>query len=389
MPKTTFMDIDFQLQWKSSFAEHTDSFLISKIDIINDVFPVNVKNELTNLSIGNSFSQTIQAKDLLGEGYSSNKVITFDTSLFNTQFKNQVSPATLYRFYPSAIAWQGLGTTEKDYSPFRLMAKNNEEMIADCNHPLAKYYLTLKATKLREYESKENVPKKDIGRILTERGPGMQAPFEFGDSVFFDEYPFKTSNKNKITKPAIDLMAVKLLEELNTRLLAKHSKILDVVSDDSTYLDKDYRPGLLTGIGANEELLSSNERLDTYIVQDLNKLITLPFEDNSFDDAICSLSIEYLTNPLALMNEIARVVNSKGKFIVSFTDKFIMGETISLWSQLHPFERIQLVLEYFRKSGLFSELNTFSKRGVLKSSESIKSSKKPCSNIYAVWGTVK
>ncbi len=369
--------IQFDIEWNSSVATHIDSFVLS-IDLEKDHLPEGFKDEIKNLKIGDSYSKKIQAKELLGDGYSSNNVITFDAELFNHQFKNQSSPPLLYRFYPSAIAYKGLKTNEKDYTPFRLISKNAEEMIADRNHPLAKYYLTLKALKVGGCsQTGITTLNKDITRIITSKGPGMQAPFEFGQSIFFDDYPFKFTDKVDVIKSQIDDTTTKKIKKIHTKLLPKYSKILDVMADQESYLADDYESGLLVGIGKNEETLSENKRLNTFSIHDINENLPLPFEDNSFDDAICTLSICSFIDPIKVFQEIARVVANGGKFIISFTDVDNSNLTISLWGQLHPFERMQLVLEYFQKSELFSEVTTYSQREIKQNS------------VYTVWGTLR
>ena len=393
MKKNRLADIDFKLEWKSPFAGHTDIFHVSKLDINNDKLPLGFADKIAALNVGENCTQTFPAKELLDESHTSHKVIRFDADLFDNEFKNQHSPPILYRFYPSAIAWQGLDTDVADYAPFRLLSIKGDTLIADKNHPLAKYYLTLTATKIKEFDAENNTAqrRRHIGKLITFRGPGMQAPFEFGDPVFFDQYPFQLSDGYQpIAKPKVDAIAIEEITKLYSELLPRHSKILDVISSENSYLSKDYETGLLAGIGPNEEALNKNQRLDTYQHQDINTDIELPFEDNSFDDAICSLAIDTITDPLKIMSEVARVVTAEGKFIITFSNTTLPTNTISLWGQLHPFERMQLVLEYFRKSDLFKELSTFSKRGASRPLDNKNSHKKSASDpVFAVWGTVK
>ena len=90
------------------------------------------------------------------------------------------------------------------------------------------------------------------------------------------------------------------------------------------------------------------------------------------------------------MKEVARVVNNGGNFIVTFTDKVSLENDIKLWGQLHPFERIQLVIEYFRESHLFTDIKTFSMRGALRANDEQESDNKKNSDpVYAVSGKVK
>ena len=385
MAKKQFANIDFNLEWKSSAATHQDCSKAVYVDLKEDIFPGGLVKLISNLSIGESCEIKLHAKELLGEDYSTERVISFPADLFETQFKNQFSPPNLYRFYPSAIAWQGLKTHEKDYTPFRLISKSDENLVADRNHPLAKYYVTITATKIEEFNKPLcNRTAINIGKFIAAKGPGMQAPFEFGDPVFFDEYPYKVINNSKALKQSSSNNSREEIESVFLGLLPKFSKILELQCDDLSHLSSNYQTGLLVGIGHNEELLSKNERLDTYSVQDLNKDMVLPYEENSFDDAICSLSIDSLIDALAIMKEVARVVNKGGMFCIIFSDDYQSDQSIDLWKQLHPFEKMQLVLEYFRKTGLFSNLNTLSKRNFSQSTND----KKASSNIYAVWGSV-
>ena len=368
MPKHTLVDIEFSLEWKSNAATHIDIYHLNNVDLIDDKLPTGFAKEISTLKVGESYKKTFPAEDIIGEEYSSDDVISFESSLFNSNFKKQHSPPILFRYYPSAIAWQGLNTKLTDYTPFRLISKDGDDFVADKNHPLAKYYLTLTAKKiahkLNEHATPENTKKRQrhIGKLISARGPGMQAPFEYGDPTFFKDYPFKRSNSLPLLKPHLDQIAVEQIEALYSQLLPAHSKVLDLMSNQSSYLADDFATGLLTGIGHNEEALNINQRLDTYIQQNLNENVKLPFEGNNFDDAICTVGIEYLTNPLAIMLEIARVVDKGGKFIITFSDNSVSNAT-TLWGQLHPFERMQLVLEYFRVTNAFTNINTFSKRG--------------------------
>lgn len=385
-------DIAFTLKWKSTAATHTDTYFVAKVNLSQDQLPVDLANTLIDLKVGENYSQTYPAKEVLGSDYSSDKVIHFKPDLFDQNFKGQYSPPILYRFYPSAIASEGLKTEVNDYTPFRIISKNEDNIVADKNHPLAKYYLTLTAVKIKEHDYPADADKrvKNIGKLISSRGPGMQAPFEYGDSVFFYNYPFENSNNQAPSKAQVDTNAAKQIVDLYSEQLPKFSKVLDLISDDQSFLDQTYKTGLLAGIGANETALTANNRLDTFQVQNLNKNTVLPFEDNNFDDAICTLAIETLIDPKAIMIEIARVVNSGGQFIVTFTDNGSSTDPISLWGQLHPFEKIQLVLEYFRQSGLFTELNTYSSKGALRSAEDKEISGKSLSDpIFAVWGKVK
>ena len=89
------------------------------------------------------------------------------------------------------------------------------------------------------------------------------------------------------------------------------------------------------------------------------------------------------------MTEVSRVLKPGGKFIVTFSDRWFPTESVNLWGQLHPFERMQSVVEYFRDSGEFDDLNTFSKRGLIRPKDDpYYNDKKMSDPVFAVWGTV-
>ncbi|MEW5910427.1 MAG: SAM-dependent methyltransferase, partial [Thermodesulfobacteriota bacterium] len=71
----------------------------------------------------------------------------------------------------------------------------------------------------------------------------------------------------------------------------------------------------------------------------------------------------------------------------TFSERWFPPKVISLWSELHPFERMGLVLEYYRKARFFSDLHTESVRGYLRPAEDKYSTTIPFSDpVYAVWG---
>ncbi|GAA0421577.1 hypothetical protein GCM10009133_32630 [Cocleimonas flava] len=407
MIKNTRAKIDFSLSWVSATAQHCDVFHAEDIDLTKDVFPEGFADKLKALAVGESNTETFPANGLLSTGFDPDKVKTFNVKDFDSTFRGQNIVPKLYRYFPSAVACKGLGTDPRDLNPFRIMSMEGENMTGDYNHPLAKYFLTLSATIVEWLEpetssvtaaDQEIKRKKHIGKLVCNRGPGMQVPFEYGEPSYFDEYPFKrldeTDDAAFYKEPRmdhhLDATAIAEITQLHNTLLNKHSRVLDLMSSWSSPLSDELSLTHVTGLGMNQEELKANKRLNDFTVQDLNLQQILPYADGQFDAAICTASIEYLTYPLKIMTEVARVIKPGGKFVVTFSERCFPSKAITLWSQLHPFERMQLVLEYFRDSGLFSDLNTYSKRGMPRPADDqyfdeIKTS----DPVYAIWGTVE
>ncbi|HYQ73124.1 MAG TPA: methyltransferase domain-containing protein, partial [Gammaproteobacteria bacterium] len=62
--------------------------------------------------------------------------------------------------------------------------------------------------------------------------------------------------------------------------------------------------------------------------------------------------------------EAARVLKPGAPFVITFSDRWFPTKAIELWTALHPFERMGLVLEYFREAGNFVDLHSESLRGL-------------------------
>jgi SAM-dependent methyltransferase len=143
----------------------------------------------------------------------------------------------------------------------------------------------------------------------------------------------------------------------------------------------------VVGLGLNARELKKNSRLTESVVQDLNENSRLPFESNSFDAVVCTVSVEYLTDPLAVFKEVSRVLRPEGYFIVTFSNRWFPTKAIKIWHELHDFERMGLVLEYFLRAGGFNGLQTYSIRGLPRPHDDKYFPDLFFSDpVYAVWG---
>lgn len=121
-------------------------------------------------------------------------------------------------------------------------------------------------------------------------------------------------------------------------------------------------PRRLVGLGMNGSELAANPMLAGHVVHDLNTDPTLPFPDRSFDDATCCVSVDYLTSPVAVFTEVARVLRPGGRFVVTFSNRCFPTKAIRGWLATDDRAHVQIVDAYFRLAGGFgparSELRT-------------------------------
>jgi SAM-dependent methyltransferase len=185
----------------------------------------------------------------------------------------------------------------------------------------------------------------------------------------------------------IDTTAIEMVKNTYGRFLKDDMQLLDLMSSWQSHLPENLRFRRLIGLGLNESELKKNSLLSESVVQDLNLNPRLPFESDSFDVVTCTVSVEYLIDPLAVFEEVSRVLRNDGYFIVTFSNRWFPTKTIKIWTELHEFERMGLVLEYFIRSGGFKNLQTYSIRGLPRPHEDRYYPDLMYSDpIYAVWG---
>ena len=87
------------------------------------------------------------------------------------------------------------------------------------------------------------------------------------------------------------------LTNLYSEYLLNHYVILDLMSSWVSHLPQNIRYKKVVGHGMNQAELSSNERLDKFFVQNLNKKQNMPIEYSSIDVGLIVAGWQYLQYP--------------------------------------------------------------------------------------------
>ncbi len=111
----------------------------------------------------------------------------------------------------------------------------------------------------------------------------------------------------------------------------------------------------VVGHGLNEAELAANDRLDEFVVRDLNAERSLPFADGAFDAVCCALSVQYLQYPGAVFAEFARVLAPGGAVVVSFSNRMFPTKAVRAWRTASMDERADLVERYVTAGGFAVE----------------------------------
>ena len=108
-------------------------------------------------------------------------------------------------------------------------------------------------------------------------------------------------------------------------------------------------------LGMNQAELEANPMAESAVVHDLNTDPRLPFADDSIDDAVCCVSIDYLVRPIDVIRDVARVVRPGGRLVCTFSNRCFPTKAIRGWLANSDEARMNLVAEYFRLAGAWHE----------------------------------
>jgi len=365
--------MEFTLFWESEYATHEELFFLERIDTWRDIFPGEMVDTVKSLEEGDIYKEFFESGVIVAP-YKENNIFKFSKKSFQgINFDNKNNNFFIGRFYQQGIAWKIFNCFKGNREPFRIIEINDDFMIADINHPLAKFPLSVEVKIIEKLIDREERGGEcnHIAEIITKDGPGFQIPHPHKTTDFYNSYPFTKINNEKDTifynQPRfvnhLDDFAIKKVKSIFSRFLQPNTKILDLMSSWVSHLPTIFEKNKIVGLGLNNEELRYNKNLSDYVIHDLNLNFQLPFIENEFDAVICTSSIEYLIQPIEVTKEVVRILKPEGVFITTISDRWFNGKEILIWSDLHAFERLGFVLDLYLKCGNFKNLKTETIRG--------------------------
>ena len=388
--------IEFSVSFKHNEVEHTDCFYAQKVNLWRDILPPQLFDVIQGKKTGDWIELNFEP-DTLVPARDRRKIYSVRRRQIATglQQAEPIQPR-FGRFYPQGILRDLPGIFPGNMAPFRCISANRSMIEADLNHALAGKQLKFSAliNEVRDKSEERGGTSIDWAELAL-TGPGMQGRVNGQPTDFFSGHSFGRVDQSEdrlfYAKPRmvkhIDETAVNVIHRLYGQHIQPQSNVLDLMSSWQSHLPQGLPLKSLTGLGMNQKELEANSRLTDYVVCDLNADPRLPFDDHAFDAAVCTVSIEYLIYPFEVFEEIARVLKPGGLFMTTFSNRWFPPKAINIWSELHEFERMGLVLEFFFKYGQYKNLRTFSMRGLPRPKDDRHYSKFLFSDpVYAVWG---
>ena len=182
---------------------------------------------------------------------------------------------------------------------------------------------------------------------------------ESDDSRFYDE-PKLVYHIDDDAVRAATAYYDRLFKETATRRYGDSEHAVDVLDLCSSWVSH-YPPSArlkrVAGLGMNQVELERNAVLTERVVRDLNRDATLPYADGSFDAITCTVSIDYLTSPLKVVAEAARVLRPGGTLALVISNRLFFSKAVALWTGKDDDEHIYTVGGYlhYGGKGLLSE----------------------------------
>lgn len=181
-----------------------------------------------------------------------------------------------------------------------------------------------------EIEASIPVDWSDVENPVTSSDPSLLFARLDGqpDSVFYKEPRFVEH---------VDENAVRLLTDYISKTAVRPGDraILDLCASWTSHIDPDVARKLsrVSGLGMNAQELERNSALTDWTVQDLNENPRLArYQDGSFDVVLCQLSIDYLTKPLEVLQEVGRVLTPGGRVHIFFSNRLFLSKAVGMWT---------------------------------------------------------
>ncbi len=394
-PETT-ADLFFQINWSSEQAVHTEAYSGLSVNFWRDIIPRRLYDNLMGARTGDQIELQITSKELLPPGTKASPAIIKRAQFDSGRKLSEPLQPRLGRFYPKGLLRGLPGIFPANLEPFRCVNINNGNLGIEMGHPLVNKPIGVHVTtgSVRSKLMERGGTTRHWGEMITS-GVGMQARWQGTPTDFFSDRPFDRQDGSPDAQfyeqprlvQHIDDTAIEMVKQIYGRFLEKEMRVLDLMSSWQSHLPQSTRLSRLSGLGLNETELKRNKALSDYVVHDLNLEPELPFNSDSYDVVVCNASIEYLVHPKEIFREVSRVLVPGGLFVVTFSNRWFEPKAIKLWSELHEFERMGLILEYFQLDGRFTDLHTYSVRGLERPVHDKYYGQIAFADpVYAVWG---
>jgi ubiquinone/menaquinone biosynthesis C-methylase UbiE len=387
--------VEVRIDWENDGIRHRNRDYFEKISFWRDIFPGALSLKLPE-SDGGWVSENFTAGELVPQ-WSKSNLQTVKLNKLKLQRKHGPSiKIHRGRHYPRYIAAGTAGIFDGDMQPLRITALDEHSATIDLNHPLSRSPITVAARIVNDLGAglERGGRCTDVVMDALNAGIGLETLHPPGETDFLSDSSFNRMDERKDSRfyetprlvQHLDHTAIEQVSAIYQRFLQPGMQVLDLMSSWVSHIPESVSDLNVTGLGMNADELAENPQLASHVIQDINLQTALPFGDQQFDAVICTASVEYLTNPAAVFRELGRVLKPGAPAIMTFSDRWFPTKVIEQWTELHPFERLALVQEYFRSAGNFTGIETETARGRPRPEDDKYAGQQAFSDpVYAAW----
>ena len=359
--------VEVRLDWEDGNSRHRNRDYFEKINFWRDIFPGSLSMTLPG-SQGEWVREDFSPGEIVPP-WSERNIHRIKRSALHLRRKH--GPAidiTAGRHYPRYIAAGTADIHEGNFQPLRISAMDDDSVTVDLNHPLSRSPLTVSARIVERLgpASEHGGRCIDIALDTMKSGAGLEQVYPSDESNYLN-----SSNLDRMDNRSdglfyesvrlvqhIDRTAIGVITDFYRHNLEPGMKVLDFMSSWVSHLPDDVADLSVTGLGMNTEELEKNPQLSECVTHDVNEKLLLPFADNLFDAVVCTVSVEYLVQPVSVFRELGRILKPGSIVLVTFSDRWFPTKVVSLWTELHPFERLAMVQAAIRATGCYTTVST-------------------------------
>ena len=151
----------------------------------------------------------------------------------------------------------------------------------------------------------------------------------------------------------IDDEAIAAIKQFLPDVLPPNGVVLDLLSSWRSHWPAGFPKQRLVGLGLNAVEMADNPDLEEYVVHNVNTDPQFPFAANTFDAVVLTVSIQYITQPIAVFQEVWRILRPGSPFVVIFSNRMFPTKAVAIWRMLDDQKHRDLVASYFHYAGNF------------------------------------
>ena len=151
----------------------------------------------------------------------------------------------------------------------------------------------------------------------------------------------------------IDEQAIAAVSQLFLDSIPPGSVVLDLMSSWRSHWPQGHPKERMVGLGLNAAEMQANPDLNEYVIHNVNEEPVLPFEDESFDAVVITVSVQYLKRPVETFQQVNRILKTGGVLIVAFSNRMFPTKAVRIWRVSTDRGRMGLVASYLEEAGNF------------------------------------